>query len=90
MCPILREGGSLKIWLKLNFKIGSFDKISHKAQGGDFKIQTQKIKIEAKSKIGSLDKITHKAGGGNVKIHNQRLRYITFIYNYIILINYLV
>ena len=54
---------------------------AHKAQGGDFKIQSQKIKIEAKSKIGSLDKITHKAGGGNVKIHNQRLRYYSTDYS---------
>jgi hypothetical protein len=36
--------------------------VTHTPGGGNVKIQTQKLKIEAKSKIGSLDNKKHTPG----------------------------
>lgn len=36
--------------------------------GGNIKIETKKLKVEAKSKIGSLDNATHKPLGGDKKV----------------------
>lgn len=52
-------------------KIGSLENAHHKPQGGDKKIESQKLdfKEKAKPKIGSKDNIKHVPGGGDVKVN---------------------
>lgn len=42
------------------------------AEGGNVRLNTQKLEWSAKSKIGSLDKMNHKPGGGNVHIFDEK------------------
>lgn len=51
-------------------KIGSLENTTHKAGGGDKKIETVKLDFggKAKPKVGSKDNIKHVAGGGDIKV----------------------
>lgn len=44
-------------------KIGSMANASYKPGGGNVKIETQKVKIEAKSKVGARNDSYVKSGG---------------------------
>ena len=48
-------------------KIGSMDNATHKPGGGNVKIETRKIQIEAKPRIGARNENYVKAGG-DVKV----------------------
>lgn len=54
-------------------RVGSKDKIDHKPGGGAVKIETRKVKVEAKSKVGSMENASHKPSGGDKKIETQKL-----------------
>lgn len=43
--------------------------------GGNIRIETKKVKVEAKSKVGSLNNTTHKPGGGDKKVRLELLSF---------------
>ena len=45
--------------------------VTHTPGGGNIKIQTQKLKIEAKSKIGSLENKKHTPGKSSDCFHQN-------------------
>ena len=51
------------------------DNATHKPGGGNVKIETKKVQIEAKSKIGSLQNASYKPGGGDKKIESRKVEY---------------
>jgi len=55
-------------------KIGSMDNATHKPGGGNVKIETRKIQIEAKPRIGARNENYVKAGG-DVKIQTVKLQW---------------
>ncbi|KAK5667984.1 hypothetical protein QVD99_005031 [Batrachochytrium dendrobatidis] len=54
-------------------KVGSLENTTYSPSGGDKKIFTQKIALNAHSKIGSLENINHSPSGGDKKIFNQKV-----------------
>lgn len=52
--------------------MGSLENKSHRAGGGDKKIESRKLNFKdgAQPKVGSRDNIKHKPGGGEVQVRN--------------------
>lgn len=61
---------SKKLAWNAKSKIGSLENATHKAGGGEKKIETVKLDFKAKasSKVGSKDNMKHTPGGGAVKV----------------------
>jgi len=54
-------------------KIGSLENANHKPGGGNVRIESKKVQVEARSKIGSLENASYKPGGGDKKIESRKV-----------------
>ena len=54
-------------------KIGSLDNATHKPGGGNVKIESRKIQIEAKPRIGARNELYAPAGGDKKVKRNKNL-----------------
>ncbi|XP_022686170.1 microtubule-associated protein 4-like isoform X3 [Varroa jacobsoni] len=54
-------------------RIGSMDNVKHKPQGGNVKVETQKLDWSANSRVGSMQNANYRPGGGEKKIMTQKV-----------------